>query len=71
MRRTPRQPSGWPVRPADLVAWRESYGLSQAKAAKLLPVATRTWERWEYGQRSPPPFLFRALRDIERELAVR
>jgi DNA-binding transcriptional regulator YiaG len=57
------------VKAADLRAWRESVGLSVLEAARLLPTQERTWRRWEAAEREPPPFLLRALRDVERELA--
>lgn len=57
------------MKPEEIKAWRERFGLSQAKAAELLPTQLRTWQRWEAGDTEPPPYLLRALRDLERELA--
>jgi DNA-binding XRE family transcriptional regulator len=34
-------------KPAEIKAARESVGLSQARAAEVVYVATRTWEDWE------------------------
>ena len=59
------------MRAADIRAWRESVGLSVPEAARLLPTTERTWRRWEAAEREPPPFLLRALRDLERDLALR
>ncbi len=57
------------MKPDELRAWRERFGLSQARASELLPCLLRTWQRWEAGENEPPPMLLRALRDLERELA--
>lgn len=57
------------MKPDELRAWRERFGLSQAKAAELLPITLRQWQRWEAGENEPPAYLLRALRDLERELA--
>ncbi len=40
--------------PAELRAFREELGITQADAAKLLGVATHTYKRWEMGIRSIP-----------------
>ena len=58
-----------PVSPEEIKAWRERFGLSQTKAARLLPTEPRTWQRWEAGENEPPEYLLRALRDLEREIA--
>lgn len=56
--------------PTQIRAWRESVGLSQQAVARRLPCGARTWQHWEAGTREPPTFLYRALRDLERELAT-
>lgn len=63
------------MKPDELRAWRERFGLTQQQAADRLPAgpnpdaARRTWQRWEAGENEPPLMLLRALRDLERELA--
>lgn len=54
----------------DLIKWQARYNLTTAQLAQLLPVSRRTVEGWRAG-RSIPPYLQRALRDIEREMAAR
>ena len=49
--------------------WRERMKLTQQEAAERLGVTLRAWQHWEGAERTPPPYLFRALRDLERELA--
>jgi transcriptional regulator with XRE-family HTH domain len=57
-----------------VLRFRERHGLTQAALAELLTtgeeneVFVSTIQRWEYGDRIPPPYLKRALRDIAREL---
>jgi|GEM_PF-2546105 len=36
-----------PMTGADLRLWREGLGLTQARAALLLGVTSRTWQMWE------------------------
>ena len=55
--------------PEALREWRDRMRLSQAEAATRLGISQRAWQMWEAGERTPPPYLFRALRDVERELA--
>jgi transcriptional regulator with XRE-family HTH domain len=43
--------------PDTLRAWREQEGLTQAAAAEIAGVATRTWQRWEAGEREIHPWL--------------
>ncbi len=57
------------MKPDDIRAWRERFGLTQDRAAELLPCQRRTWQRWEAGENDPPDYLLRSLRDLERELA--
>lgn len=52
----------------DILRWRRETGLSRAELARRLPVAYRTLEDWEAGRANPPKYLFRALRDVQREL---
>ena len=47
--------------PERLKAWRACYGLSQARAADLAGVATRSWRRWEEGSRPIPHWLHTIL----------
>lgn len=56
--------------PSEIERWRLEMGLSVAEAARRLPCSDRTWRYWETGERTPPEFLDRALRDMERELAI-
>lgn len=50
--------------------FRTKHNLSQTELARLLPVNVRTLQDWEStrGRDRVPPFLPRALRDLEREL---
>jgi transcriptional regulator with XRE-family HTH domain len=56
--------------------FRERHGLTQVRLAELLssgqhpPIGETTIQRWEAGERTPPPYLKRALRDVARELAT-
>lgn len=56
---------------ADLQAWREAMRLTQDELAEFLGAEgerrERTIQDWEHGRREFPPYLWRALRDIERE----
>jgi DNA-binding transcriptional regulator YiaG len=53
---------------ADLRRFRRKLGLSQKSLAELLTVDEMTVWKWEKGTHTPPPFLWRALRDIERDM---
>jgi len=55
---------------ANLKAFRQKHGLTQAQLAELLPVNLRTLQEWELdrGKGKPPPFLWRALAHLESEL---
>lgn len=53
----------------DLIRWREDVGLTRDDLARLLKSTYATVFRWEKNQRSIPPFLFLALKQIESELA--
>jgi transcriptional regulator with XRE-family HTH domain len=58
---------------AEIRAWREARWLTQEALASLLsdgeepPVAPNTVARWERDERSPPPYLRMALRDLARK----
>lgn len=49
--------------PQALRKWRESHGLTQAKAAEIAGVRTFTWQRWEYGERRIPQWLDAVMRE--------
>ncbi len=55
---------------ADLKAFREKHGLTQARLAEILPVNIRTLQEWELerDKGKPPVFLWRALAHLEAEL---
>ncbi len=50
--------------------FREKHKLTQVSLASSLKVEETTVQRWERGDRMPPQYLRRALRDLERELAI-
>jgi DNA-binding transcriptional regulator YiaG len=41
---------------AALRSWRKGRRLTQQDAARLLGVPLRTWQNWEIGWRTPPPY---------------
>jgi len=51
--------------PAQLIAWRNKNGYSQAQLAEVLAVDVMTISRWERGVRGIPPFLHLALECME------
>jgi transcriptional regulator with XRE-family HTH domain len=54
----------------ELKQWRKVRGLTQLKMAHLLPVNIDTLQNLEQGRsKKIPPYLPRALRDLERELS--
>jgi DNA-binding transcriptional regulator YiaG len=53
--------------PKQLRAARKRLGLSLSEIADLLPCDRQSWHRWEQGTVRPPRFIWRALRDLERE----
>ncbi|HMV87939.1 MAG TPA: helix-turn-helix domain-containing protein [Blastocatellia bacterium] len=57
----------------NLQQFRELHGLTQAQLAELLPVSLRTLQDWESKRQKgkPAPYLWRALRDLERELKAK
>lgn len=55
--------------PDDLRAFRTEHRLSQSGLARLLPVSLDTLQNWEIARAKPPPYLDRALRDLDRELS--
>lgn len=52
----------------DLKKWRNKWGLSQAKLAKLFNVDVMTVSRWERGIQQPTPLLPLALEALENRL---
>lgn len=48
----------------DIRAWLAQHGLSQARLAEQLGVSRATVEFWCQGRTRPPPYLWRALRDL-------
>jgi DNA-binding transcriptional regulator YiaG len=54
------------VTPAELRTTRESLGLTQGGAARLLGVDGRTWRYWEAGERGIPEPVARLMRLLER-----
>lgn len=48
--------------PDALVAWRESEGLTQERAAAVAGVQRLAWARWELGERGVPQWLADVLR---------
>jgi DNA-binding XRE family transcriptional regulator len=53
-----------------LAGVRARHGLTQTDLARLLEVDWSTISRWERQQNPAPRFLARAVRDLERELAL-
>ena len=53
--------------PAQLLAWRNKNGYSQAQLAKVLAVDVMTISRWERGVRCIPSFLHLALECVEKK----
>lgn len=53
--------------PTDLTARRLRLGLSEAQLAAVLGTHRTAVIRWERGQRSIPPYLWRAMEHIEKE----
>lgn len=48
--------------------WARRLGLSEKELARRLETTQPTINRWTTGQRKPPPYLWRALEHLEREL---
>lgn len=48
---------------------REAMGLTQEELAREIGVSFATVNSWENGKRTPQPFLFRRLLEMEQELA--
>lgn len=55
--------------PAHLKQFRMRHGLTQKKLADLLAVSARVVQGWEFGDRSPPPYLKRALTQLDSDLS--
>ena len=49
--------------------YREARGLTQRQLGERLGVFERTVAAWEQGRQRPAPYIDRALRDLDRELA--
>jgi transcriptional regulator with XRE-family HTH domain len=62
---------------SELRAFRARLKLTRRRLAELLELPSPatggqvTVARWERGEREPPSFLWRALRDVEREITKR
>jgi DNA-binding transcriptional regulator YiaG len=55
-----------PPRPAELLAFREKYGLSQTKAGELAYSSLRSWQMWESGETRMHPAIWRwVLHSVE------
>lgn len=54
--------------PDQLKEWCEVNDVTQKKLSEMLGVAENTVSRWILGERTMPPLLPRALRDVEAEL---
>lgn len=53
---------------AEFNAWFRRLGLSEKELARRLETTQPTINRWTTGQRKPPPYLWRALEHLERQL---
>lgn len=67
---------GCPLKPDELMAWRERLGLKRERLAELLGLgstrsAYNAVARWETGVHRIPPHLPLALAELERRLASR
>lgn len=51
----------------EIVAARESAGLSHSSAGAVVHVTRRTWQRWEYGEQPIPPGLMGAVQAQDRD----
>jgi DNA-binding transcriptional regulator YiaG len=54
--------------PAEFRGWVTRLGLSEKELARRLDTTQPTINRWTTGQRTPPPYLWRALTHLEAEL---
>lgn len=52
----------------ELRAWRESRGLARSELAEALGISPSTVKSYEQGLHQIPALMFRALRDLDREL---
>lgn len=48
----------------DLRAARMAASLTQKRAAALIGVPLRTYQNWEYGVRTPPPYILKMALEI-------
>jgi DNA-binding transcriptional regulator YiaG len=56
--------------PEEITAVRMRFGFTLQEMSEALGIDPQTWHRWEAGTRRPPPYLWRALRDLEREYRI-
>lgn len=59
------------MRAAELLAWRERLGLTQAGAAEALKTPLGTYRHWEQGARRVPGVAEVACNLLERERSLR
>lgn len=59
---------GEPVTPKELHDWRREHKLTQAALAKHLEISLGRIRKYEQGDRPIPPYFWRVLRDLERDL---
>lgn len=57
--------------PAEIKAWRESAGLTQAQAAALIGYSVQAWEHWEQGRYRMRPLLFDLARKSVQQCRAR
>ena len=60
-----------PMTPKELRDQRRKLNLTQAGLAKHLEISLGRVRKYEQGERPIPPYFWRVLRDLERELADR
>lgn len=57
------------VTPKEIKERRQALRLTQVQFADMLGYTRNAVQKWEAGERTPHPSLWRSLRDLERELA--
>ena len=58
------------MEPQEIKDWRKSRGIrTQARFAQMLGISREAIARWETGASKPQPYIIRALRDLDREMA--